>query len=46
MMPLHPRRNMEEWISHFRGKYPIVGQLVNEGDVETCLLYTSDAADE
>jgi hypothetical protein len=27
---------MEEWISHFRGKYPIVGQLVNESDVETC----------
>ena len=36
IMPSHPRRHMEEWISHFRGKYPIVGQLVNEGDVETC----------
>ena len=27
------RKNMEDWVSHFAGKYPIVGELVNEDEL-------------
>lgn len=27
------RKNMDDWVSHFAGKYPIVGELVNEDEL-------------
>ncbi|KAL4402109.1 Dihydrodipicolinate synthase [Malassezia pachydermatis] len=31
-LTMEERKNMNEWKAHFAGKYPIVGQLVNENE--------------